>query len=467
MKTLYQSIVYTVIICMLVASCKDEKEEVIVNPSIQLSGSSSHTLDVSGGDITISFTSAKAWTARSGQNWCKVSPSSGQAGTYTLTITVDENTTYDERNTQVTVQSETVSKSITITQKQKDALTVTSNKIEIDALGGSANIEIKANVSYQSEIDQMAQSWISIASSRALTTTKVPLQIKPNEEYEKREGKISIKSGELHEVITVYQEGASPTILLSQNEYTVGSDEDTLKIQLRSNTDYQMVMPSDADWLQVIESRSFSDYTHYISVSANESYDSRSAEIQFVNKAEGVNEKVKVIQMQKDAIVVAQNEYALEAVSTELSFEIQTNVEFEVETSVEWIKYHPDSRALSPVKLDFAIGENTTTAPREGYIYISKDGLLQSIKVIQAGRVDYNQIVITHTQWELLVPHITGHYIEGIILWGDGQEEKYQPNLLHQYAEEKQHVLQLDLWGAEEMEIPAIEGIVEIDFSKF
>lgn len=466
MKTLYQSIVYTLFTCLLLVGCSEDKEEVI-SPSIQLSGSTSQTFEVQGGNYTVSFTSAKAWTAKSGQSWCKVSPSSGQAGSYTLTITVDENTTYDERNTSVILQSETVSSSITVTQKQKDALTLTSHKVEMEAGGGKALIEVKANVSYQCIIDEEARSWISISSSRALTASQVQLEVKKNEELEKREGKVTIQSGDFSEVVTIYQAGATPEILLSQNEYVVGSGEETLVLQLRSNVDYQMIMPAEADWLQVVESRAYSDYTHYIAVAANETYGMRSAEIQFVNEAQDLHETVKVIQVQNDAIVVAQEEYTLNATATELQFDIQANVEFEVATSDEWIQYRPESRALETFTLNFGVDENTTPDVREGTVVITSGELKQEIKVIQYGRTDYDQVWITHTQWDMLIPEVTGHYLKGLVMWGDGQKEDYQLQLHHQYAEEKQYVLQMDLWGAEEMVIPTIEGIVEIDFSHF
>lgn len=242
--------------------------------------------------------------------------------------------------------------------------------------------------------------------------------MKRNEDKDKREGKVTIKSGDLSEVVTVYQAGASPTILLSQNEYVVGSGEETLVIQLRSNVDYRMVLPTDANWLQVVDSRAFSDYTHYLSVAANDTYGMRSAEIRFVNEADGLQETVKVVQVQNDAIVVAQDEYTLEAVTTQLLFDIQANVELEVATSVDWIQYNPSSRALETSSLSFVVEENVTTEAREGVITVSSGELKQEIKVIQQGRVDFSQVLITHTQWDLLVPEVSGRYLEGVVSWG-------------------------------------------------
>ena len=238
-------------------------------------------------------------------------------------------------------------------------------------------------------------------------------------------------------------------------------------IQLRSNVDYEILMPTDAHWIQVVEGRALSDYTHYIAVAANDTYGMRSTEIQFVNEAEGLSETVKITQVQNDAIVVAQDEYTLAAVTTKLLFDIQANVEFEVATSAEWIKYSPQSRALVTSSLSFEVEENVTPEAREGYITISSGELKQEIKVIQQGRVDFNQVLITHTQWDMLIPEVTGRYLAGVVEWGDGDKDNYQAHMRHQYTEGKQYVLQMDLWGAEEMTISNIQGIVEIDFSKF
>ena len=141
-------------------------------------------------------------------------------------------------------------------------------------------------------------------------------------------------------------------------------------------------------------------------------------------------------------------------------------MEFEIATSVDWIK-NVTSRALESFSLNFTVEENITQESREGFITIASGDLKQEIKIVQLGRVDFNQILITHTCRNFIIPIVTGYCLQGIVAWGDGYEESYQTNLSHQYAEEKTYILQMDLWGAEEMEIPSLVGIEEIDFSKF
>ena len=467
MKKILYPITMTLLFCLLWASCKDEKEEVIVTPSITLTGGSSHTVECSGGTLEVNFSSAKAWTASSGQNWCRISPFSGQGGNAKLTITVDENTTTDERNASVTIKSESASTNITINQKQKDALTVTSQKVEMDALGGEAIIQVKANVTYTCEIESPAKEWISIGSSRAMADSEIKLLMKENESFEKREGKITIRSGELSETITVYQAGAVPSIILSQNEYVVGSKEETLTIQLKSNVNYRMVMPENVEWLQVVASRALSDYTHYIQVAANDTYGARTAEIHFINEEDNLDETVRITQMQNDAIVVALNEYTVEAFTHELAFDIQTNVDIEVGTTVDWIHYETKSRALETKQLVFNLDENLTIESREGFIQITSGELKQEIKVVQQGRVDHNTVEVLHTNWNMVIPTITGNNVLGTIQWGDGQKEEYRVQATHPYTEGKEYLLQLDVWGAEEIDFPNMVGIIEIDLSKF
>ena len=467
MKKIWYPITLIFILCLILTGCKDEKEEVIEKPSITLTGGSTHTVECQGGIVEIGLLSTKEWTASSGQEWCRVSPTSGQGPNAKLTITVDENTTTDERNASVTIRSESISTNITVTQKQKNALTITSQKVEIDALGGEAIIKVKANITYTYEIDSQAKDWISISSSRAMTDSEIKLYIKENEAYEKREGKITIRSGELSETVTIYQAGAVPSIVLSQNEYAVGSKEEILAIQLRSNVNYQMIIPEDIKWLKLAKSRAFSNYTHYIQVSANDTYGERTAEIHFINEEDNLDETVKITQMQNDAIIVALNEYTLKATTTQLAFDVQTNVKLEISTTVDWIHYGTESRALESVPLTFTIDENLSLEKREGYIQIASGELKQEIKVIQQERTDRSIIQILHNNWNMIIPTITGNHLLGIIQWGDGLQEEYRVEATHPYTEGKEYLLQVDTWGAEEFELQNIEGIIEINLSKF
>ena len=170
---------------------------------------------------------------------------------------------------------------------------------------------------------------------------------------------------------------------MSQNEYTIGSEGDEIKVELKSNVDYEIQIPN-VDWVYENKSRALSFFTHYFTIASNEGYDTRSAEIIFINKENYLSEKVVINQAQKDAIIVAKNEYTIEATGGNLDFEVNTNVDFKVKTSVDWIIQRTGSRGLSAMSLSFTIAENTSDETREGMIIISSGDLKQEIKVMQA-----------------------------------------------------------------------------------
>lgn len=251
------------------------------------------------------------------------------------------------------------------------------------AIGGEAIIEIKANVSYQYNIEEPARTWISVANTRGLSTSTLKLNIVENDNTEKREGTITIQSGGLSEKVTVYQEGSKPTLVLTQNEYTVGCESEMITVELKSNIDYEVQLPAE-DWITESETRAFSSHTHHFIIAANEGYDARTAEIIFINKENNLAEKVKVTQMQRDALIVAQNEYTVPAAGGNLDFTVSTNVEFTVESSVDWIK-QVSTRGLTEKALRFTIEENTSDDKREGTIRLwsQNEKLSQTVTVRQ------------------------------------------------------------------------------------
>ena len=127
----------------------------------------------------------------------------------TLTITTTPNGTYDERNATITLSAGTTKKTFTVKQKQKDGLTVTSNKIEVKAEGGEVTVEVKANVTYTVSInvDWMRQT----IGTRGLKEETLRFVVDENSSQELREGKIILSAGTLQQEVTVIQQAPGQT----------------------------------------------------------------------------------------------------------------------------------------------------------------------------------------------------------------------------------------------------------------
>lgn len=167
------------------------------------------------GTRNLSFSSGRPWRislttdtdTRRAADWCTVSPSSGTAGDASVTISIQENADYDSRSVKLTLVAGGIEKSFTVSQKQKDALTLTASRFEVGKEGGTVQVEVKANITFEVEIPEVDRSWISQANTRGLVVTNLAFTVAPNEGVAGREGEIVIRSGSLSEKIRITQEG--------------------------------------------------------------------------------------------------------------------------------------------------------------------------------------------------------------------------------------------------------------------
>lgn len=391
----------SVLILILSAACskpepdpKPEPEPTpITQPSITLDpGTSTNpTLTAAGGSLDIKFTSTMDWTASvintKADGWISLDKTSGAAGTVTVKATVAANTSPDERNATIRIQSGTKTASVVVTQKQKDALTTSSSKNEIEAAGGTFTIEVKANISFTWEIAEACKDWITPVETKALTTSTLAFKVAENTATEKREGSVKVKSSLGEEVIKVYQAAKeTPAIVLTRNDYTVRADGETIRVEISSNVDVDVeIADACKDWISSCETKAMSTNTYFFDVAANECYDSRTGEILFTNTENGLSEKVTVTQVQKDALVVAGDFYEVSCDGGVLEIEVGHNVDFNVSIDKDWVS-QVTTKAYTTETLTFEVSANDTEDIRTATIRFTSadDSKVQNVLVYQS-----------------------------------------------------------------------------------
>ena len=327
----------------------DEPEQSIIIPADE---NTAPVLEQMGGTTTLSFTATADWKAEVGAvtraaDWVSVQPTQGSAGEATLTISTPPNDTYDERNAAITLTCAGQRTVLTVTQKQRDALLLTSHKVELEADGGTFTLNLKANVQVSAEIEP-GIDWLKAADTkiRALTETTLTFQVDENTNPETRQAVITLTGGGLTEQVSVYQAGSGSMLVLGQREYLVGSKGETIEVQLRSNTTYNVQMPA-SDWLTEASTKAVSAYTHYFTVAPNDSYDGREAQIVFTEKDGKTTQAVTIYQAPSNALVVARTACKTSYQAGTLTFRKQTDALLTMETEQNWITCTTDGSMLS------------------------------------------------------------------------------------------------------------------------
>lgn len=408
--------------CLLFATaCSDDKVEeqttITLPPETETLFANGVDFTTAAGSKSLEFTATEDWNitaaeTRNGEKWYEIYPTSGGPGKAEVTLKVDENKSYDNRSVAITINAGKMKKTLMVSQKQVNALTVTSGRLEVKQEGGTLNVEVNANVEYKAVIADDCQDWIKVApASRGLSASTISFKVEMNGEKDKREGTIFITDGTLKEEITVYQHGGD-IVLLNENEYPVGDRGETIKVELRSNCEYGVKMP-DVDWIkEAIMNRGVSSHTIYYTVSPNETNESRRAQIIFYDKENAdIADTLTVIQAQKDAVVIDNKNIVLNTPNdTIIGIDVNANVDVEIRPAdtCQWVTESTASRGLQLKKIYLKAAKNESFSPRRGRVLIkSKNGKeCDTLKIWQAGK----PTTVKLEQTELNVPMEGGTY---------------------------------------------------------
>lgn len=235
-----------------------------------------------GGENSFRIESNTDWTITNDADWLTIEPVKGNDYA-TIAMTASASDLYDDRNTVITVKAENLTKSFTVTQKCVGALLVTKNKFDIPQEGGEFTIELQSNMSYEIQIDPDSQSWITeIPQSKALTAYTHTFSVEANPNTTKRDGNVEIiGSNGKTETVSIYQ-AEKGEIVLSKSEETVSAIGGEVRVQLRSNVDYEVIVPEDIDWVERLQSDKADELV--FNVKPNDRTENREAEITVKDK---------------------------------------------------------------------------------------------------------------------------------------------------------------------------------------
>ena len=383
----------------LLFSCSKEEQPVAPDsPKIEISIADLSFPDEIGKTESFDITSNVPWKialsdTRSVPGWLQVSPMSGGVGTVKVNVTVTEdNDSYDDRNAYIKIEAGTASKVFTVTQKKKDALILTQDKIEVDAGGGKFDIQLQTNNSYTVKIPEESAVWISrvnAAKTRALETKVEKFEVKEGTEDGRRQGMIVFESAGLKDTVHVFQ-AQKDVLILSENECYVSNEQAKVEIDIRANIEYDVLIPSDVTWIKQVMTRALRVDKLTLSVDANESYDGRSAQVVVKDKNSALADTLTVVQSQVNALILGQKKInGLSCCGEQFTITVKSNIDYTYVIPQEvssWIHpATPQTKGLVENKIEFKVDINNEF-DRKGYIlFAGKDNKKDTLYLCQDG----------------------------------------------------------------------------------
>ena len=236
--------VIAVMASLCVTSCSKEyssplKGQVVKDLTFN-SSQSSNSVSIADADLT-------GFTIKSSELWCTAS-----AKGKVLTVTVQSNDTYDDRQATVTVTDpgDQTTISFKVFQKQNDAILIDGSTFVVPEEGGEVSIKVQSNVNYKVEIPESA-SWLKLstkASTRGLESSTIALTAEKNNSGDEREANVKLTNTDsgVSSQFTVKQE-LTPYITIDKEEVNMDELGGEVEISITSNVAVN-VQFSD-DWI--------------------------------------------------------------------------------------------------------------------------------------------------------------------------------------------------------------------------
>ena len=427
------------------------------------------------GSASIELAANRSWEASfvndRARNWCTLSAMSGSRGTVTLTVQVTMNGEYDERSASILFTCDDVTRTIVVTQKQKDALLVTSSRINVPQAGGTFLVEVLSNIEFTHELSYPGtgapSGWIHDLGTKALSQRILTFQVDPNETIEGREGRLTVRSGLGEEVVRFYQDGEVPTLVVSTHSEEIGPEGGSFDVQVRSNLDVDLILPDNAPWLSEIDTKTFSTNTYSFSVMRNEMRMDRTCRLVFRNAALAMADTV-LVRQDYQRIVLSDALVTIPSRQTPFTILVDGKDadQFRVKIAERWIEQTGVEVDKDGTLLHFLAEANESGKERQVNIRVYYKDFEQPdlVSIIQAEAMP--GFSYTTSLREARVPKLVKPDKMTFVFWGDGSYERYEEGLTHRYQEDGSHTVTIEGRKFSDIRFPLPETGVHYVFSK-
>ncbi len=329
---------------------------------------------------TVEFVTKSTWHITCNDEWLHVSKSSGPAGTYTIYVTVDANTSYNGRNGALAYADENETITISVSQAGAASTTISTKELHYDAAGGVQTITIDSSTDWS--ITDIP-SWLHLSkTSSSAGSYEIEFQAVANTSYSSRSKLLRYSDANENISITVSQSGVSPTELTPTSLIYESTGGEKI-INFTTNTEWEFQnLPS---WISLsAQSGSAGTYEIIVTASVNTLYDKRNATLVYKDMNESIN--IDITQKSSVKTDISPASFSFAASGGQKYLKIETMNAWEITSVPDWIQLSQSAGiAGNYSNIVVTVLPNTMYLQREATLLYSDKNNSEEIIVIQSG----------------------------------------------------------------------------------
>lgn len=209
-----------------------------------------------GGDYMLSITASEAWSAKCSDSWLTVSPTSGNAGTSEVRVSVYSNKTDEPSSSKIVFRSGDQASVVSIKRAAKEPArlaVVSETDIQTPQDGGSFIVKVESNIKWQvsSNVSWATVSGEAVKRNNDNVTINVTAATQPQE----TSATITVspyggEQGVEKQVITITRSGTDATSMtVSQSEIKASEDGGSFTVNVTTTAKWRATTSWELDWI--------------------------------------------------------------------------------------------------------------------------------------------------------------------------------------------------------------------------
>lgn len=374
----------------------------IDDPIVLPSSSSSVSFSSGALEQSVSFTANTQWSiaiseSKSTPDWLTVSPMSGSSGTITLTLTTQENDTFEDRSASVVITASDQNYEISVSQKALTReLTIDPASLSVLSDVGELVINVSSNCDWATT--EVAE-WISLSESEGNGDAEITLFYSANESDSQRIGTFNFEADGISRTFTLTQAAKEfvAELTIDKLPQSVGAESGSFVVNVTSNTTW--TTSGVPDWITLTPSSGTGNTAVSVAYSSNEEYNSRSATISFA--VDGITRELEISQAAKEFVAelsIDKSSVSATDTASEFTLQVSSNTTWSTSDVPNWVVLTP-SQGSGDTSVTVNIRENSTAEQRVAQITFSVEGIDLLLTITQSKNlsVDLDSDI---DQWE-------------------------------------------------------------------
>lgn len=234
--------------------------------------------------------------------------------------------------------------------------------------------------------------------------SKLTVSVKANETYDSRTATITLadKVNNTLRAFTVTQ-AQTNSIIFDQSSFDVPMEGGNVEVKLKSNVKYEVVIPSDCDWLSIApeaaKSRALEESTFTLVAKENTSYKERTAIITVTSKDTGISSKITVRQPFNPVFKADNNVFEVAMEGGIVTINMESNVTYDVviPDDCKWVTRAKASntKATTTSAVTLSVAENKSYKERNVVITIGNEEAQKAGAIKEPIKIYINQSFTT------------------------------------------------------------------------